>query len=212
MLKTAIKKTLAPILYRHYPIGLSPARFHLWLDCLRKTNGVDGTVMEIGVSAGGTAAFSRNYLRELGDDRPYLCVDTFSGFVKEQFDKDVSLGNTKRSMRSFSANSIDLVRRVLDLHQATDVRLVKADISKMPLSEMPASVSACLLDVDLAVPVYDGLKLVWPRLARGGIIMVDDCQEGDGWQALVGVRQFAAEFGVQPQLQHGAALLSADNR
>jgi hypothetical protein len=41
--------------------------------------------------------------------------------------------------------------------------------------------------------------------------MVDDCAEGDGWQALTGVRKFAEEFGVDPQLRQGAALFRAND-
>jgi len=205
-LKIAIKIALAPILYRHFPIGLRPARLHLWLDSLRDTRGVPGTIMEVGVAVGGTAAFCWNYLRYVGDDRQYVCVDTFGGFVAEQFEKDVELGNSWDRANIFRANSEGLVRKILDMHGATDVGIVKADISKMPMSQMPAAVSACLLDVDLAVPIYDGLKLLWPCLSSGGVILVDDCTETSGWQALKGVQKFSAETGIEYQLMTGMAI------
>jgi hypothetical protein len=59
------------------------------------------------------------------------------------------------------------------MHGAEDVKLIQADISKIDKARFPTSISACLLDVDLAVPIYDGLTLIWPRLETGGVIVVE---------------------------------------
>ncbi len=207
-LKTALKMLFAPVIFRHYPIGLKEPRFHLWLDALRDTQGVEGSVVEVGIAAGGTSAFSRNYLRYVGDPRPYLCIDTFGGFVDEQFDNDVSLGGTATNRNLFRANSMGLVRKVLKLHGASDIQLLKADICRAKPSDMPAAISACLLDVDLASPIYSGLKLIWPLLSPGGVILVDDCLDGNDWKALDGVKQFSQESGIPFRLVHGGAIFT----
>lgn len=204
-----IKLTLVPILYKHYPIGLRPRRFGTWLNCLRETQGLFGAVLEVGVASGGTAAFSHKYLREGGDQRPYVCVDTFNGFVKEQFAEDVKLGNSWAHFATFSASSKQLVRKVLDLHGGADVILIQGDISKLTTKDIPSSISACLLDVDLAVPIYDGLRLIWPLLEAGGFICVDDCYEEDtgNWQALKGLQRFCQENGLQPVMKDRLGIL-----
>jgi hypothetical protein len=205
----ALKYFGAPMLYRTMPIGLRPRRFQEWLNRLAETQNIEGAVLEVGCASGGTASFSRKFMREGRDDRPYICVDTFRGFVKEQYAEDVRLGNSWRHYDQFSGSSRRLVRRLLDMHGASDIELIQGDISKMSAADLPQKISCCLLDVDLAVPIYDGLRLVWPILQPGGVICVDDCYEensGD-WQALKGLKKFCDESGVPASYAYGIATL-----
>jgi hypothetical protein len=206
----ALKISCAPILFRHCPIGLGPRRLYCWLNCLLATAHLKGAVLEIGVAAGGTAAFSHKFLREGGDTRPYYCIDTFAGFEREQFAEDVRLGNSWLAFGWFSTNPQALVRKVLAMHGAKDAVLVKGNISTLSASDLPETVSACLLDVDLAVPTYDALKLIWPKLEPGGKIAVDDCYESSKthWQALKGLRKFCTEAALAPEFHNGMAVLT----
>jgi O-methyltransferase len=208
-----VKMMLAPLLYRNYPIGLEEPRFYLWMDALYKTRHLSSPVVEVGVAAGGTSAFSFNFLRQIDSQRDYICVDTFGGFTEEQFAEDVRLGNDWKNFSMFSANSPSLVRKVLKMHGAEGVRLIQGDISKVDKARFPKSISACLLDVDLAIPIYDGLSLVWPLLEAGGVIVVDDCLErqGENWQALIGYRKFCQEMALDQHFFYGAAYLVKGN-
>lgn len=217
ILKTVVKKNikmcLAPLIYRHYPIGLQPPRLYFWLDALYKTRNLSGAVVEIGVAGGGTSAFSFNFLRQIASKREYIGIDTFGGFIEEQFAEDVKFGNNWKNFRLFAANSIDLVRKILKMHDAQEVKLLQGDISKIDQAKIPHSISACLLDVDLAVPIYDGLKLVWPLVENGGVIVVDDCYDdnkGD-WQALVGYRKFCHEMSLAEHFFCGTGYLVKGN-
>jgi hypothetical protein len=207
--KALTKRALAPLLYRN-TIGLRPRRFYLWLDCLQRTGAMAGAVVEIGVASGGTAAFSHRFLREGGDTRAYYCIDTFHGFVKEQFAEDVRLGNSWKHYRQFSANSMSLVRKVLDMHGATDTIIIQADVSTLRQEQLPQQISACLLDVDLAVPIYDGLKLIWPLVESGGLVAVDDCYDDNesDWQAIKGLRRFCDEMSLDYRVSYGMGFLS----
>ena len=74
--------------------------------------------------------------------------------------------------------------------------------------ELPDPISACLLDVDLSVPTYEGLNKIWPRLAKNGVIVVDDCLETkDGWQARKGYQSFCSETGLQEEYMFGAGIV-----
>jgi O-methyltransferase len=213
-LKLRAKMALAPLIYKYYPIRLQPSRLYLWLDALYKTRSLRGAVVEVGIAAGGTSALSFKMLRQIRSMREYVCIDTFSGFPKEQFEEDVRLGNSWKHSGDFSDSSIELVQRVLELHGASDIRLIKGDISKIDPAKLPSSVSACLLDVDLAVPIYDGLKLIWPLLESGGVVVVDDCYENnvDEWQALKGYRKFCSEAGLNEHFFGGAGYLVKGNQ
>jgi len=202
ILRRHVKMALAPLIYRYPPIALGSAVLFLWLDALYKTKHLPGAAIEIGIAAGGTCIISNRFLREIQSKREYVGVDTFGGFSEEAFAEDVKLGNDWKNFSRFSANSIDLVRKILRMHGAEDVKLLQGDISKIDRTRLPQSISACLLDVDLAVPISDGLKLIWPLLETGGIVVVDDCfvdNQGD-WQALKGFRKFCGEMALRRAL------------
>jgi hypothetical protein len=210
-LKVEVKRLantlLRPLLYRYPPIGLQPERLQLWLRTLIETSAVEGDVVEVGCSLGGTAAFSWRMLRNLGIAKRYVCVDTFAGFVPGQFDDDLDRGNREANRWLFADNSCELVRAILDQHDAKDVALVQGDIVTIPESKLPPRISAALLDVDLAVPIYEGLKKLYPRLSPGGVIAIDDCPENYDWQARQGYDRFCREAGIAPRYEFGVGLV-----
>lgn len=194
--KKQAKKALAPVLYRHRPVGLSAGKLYLYLDALYKTATVNGDVVEVGCNVCGTSALAGQMLQKMGSSRRYVAVDTFGGFVEGQYKTDESLGNVKGKLDAFGANDMDLARRVLELHNATNVELLQGDIVALPPERLPASVSVCLIDVDLFEPVKVALEKVWPKLAPGGVILVDDCHAAtieSNWQAGRAYREFCAE-------------------
>jgi O-methyltransferase len=203
------KLALRPVLYRHPPIGLMPERLHLWTRTLLETGDISGAVVEIGCAGGGTAAWCDRLLRNVGAGKPYVCVDTFGGFASDQFDTDVALGTPERDRHTFSANSPALVRRIVAGLGAPDIRLVQGDICTLPLERLPRRIAACLVDVDLSEPVYAALCKVYPRLAPGGVIVVDDCAEDTSWRARLGYRRFVAEQGLDERYEFGMGLVSA---
>jgi O-methyltransferase len=205
--KRLAKTLLRPLIYRYPPIGLQPERLQLWLRTLIDTSAVEGDIVEVGCSLGGTAAFSWRMLRNLGIAKRYVCVDTFSGFVPEQFDNDVKRGNQEANRWLFADSSSELVRAILDQHDAKEVALVQGDIVTIPESQLPPRISAALLDVDLAVPIYEGLKKLYPRLAPGGVIAVDDCPENYDWQARQGYDRFCRDAGIAPRYELGVGLI-----
>jgi hypothetical protein len=205
--KRLAKTLLRRLIYRYPPIGLQPERLHVWLRTLVETAMVEGDVVEVGCSLGGTAAYASRMLRNLRLAKRYLCVDTFSGFVPEHFEDDLRRGNRAENRWMFADNSSALVRSILDQHDARDVALLQADISTVDVALLPPRISAALLDVDLAVPIYDGLRKLYPRLAPGGVIAVDDCPEVYAWQARQGYDRFCREAGIHPHYEFGVGLL-----
>ena len=205
--KRLAKSLLRPLLYRYPPIGLQPERLQLWLRTLIETAAVEGDVVEVGCSLGGTAAFSWRMLQNLGIGKRYVCIDTFSGFVPAQFADDLDRGNREANRWLFADNSRALVRAILDQHGAREVALLQGDIVTLPAAQLPAPISAALLDVDLALPIYEGLCRLYPRLAPGGVIAVDDCPAGYDWQARQGYERFCREAGLAPRYELGVGLL-----
>jgi hypothetical protein len=71
-------------------------------------------------------------------------------------------------------------------HFGFPVESIEADICTLDPGRLPAAVSVCLMDVDLAVPIREGLEVVLPRMVSGGIILVDDCDAGTNWRGARG--------------------------
>ncbi|WP_153559483.1 TylF/MycF/NovP-related O-methyltransferase [Roseimaritima sediminicola] len=205
--KTGTKKIFASLLYRHRPIGLSAGKLYLYLDAIYQTRDVPGDVVEVGCNLCGTSVLGYQMIRKLGLERTYQCVDTFGGFVNSQYSKDVELGNSMNKRDSFSANSIDLARKVLDIHNAEDIELIRADIVSMEEQRLPYKIAVSLLDVDLYEPILSGLEKIYPRLASGGRILVDDCGRADGWQAGKAVRAYCEKNVIDFRIEFGMAVI-----
>lgn len=206
-LKMMAKNVLAPVIYRTPPFGLQPERLATYLSGLLDRAHLNGNVAEIGCNIGGTAAIAARMLKRVGWQGEYVCYDTFGGFVDEQFNADVDRGTEVRRRKMFDSNSVDLVRKVLKLHGAPEVRLVKGDIVKVSDADLLPSYMAVLLDIDLADPTYEALKRFWPRVMPGGVIYVDDCPEGYNWKARIGYEKFCVEMGLTPRYIHGFGVL-----
>ncbi len=206
-IKEMARSSLVPLLYRYPPTCLAPERLYLYLHYLVECKDVPGDIVEIGCNLGGTAAVARNMTRRLGINKRYLCYDTFDGFIEQQFTNDVGLGTPTRNRHMFSGNSQKLVAKILRRHKADDVALIQGDITTIPDSKLPESCSVVLLDIDLAEPTYHALKRFWPRLAPGGVILVDDCPESTDWKARIGYSRFCQEAGLAEQYRHGMGVL-----
>jgi O-methyltransferase len=207
-LKRMARNALVPLLYRYPPFALAPERLYLFLHQLVETRDVPGPVVEIGCNLGGTAVIAKQMLDRIGVKKPYICIDTFDGFVDEQFARDVELGTPSRDLTMFSGSSRDLVAKIMRRHRCGDVELLQGDVTTIPDRLLPETCSAVLLDVDLTEPTYIALGRFWPRLSKGGVILVDDCQEKSSWKARMGYARFCAEEGIPERYQYGMGLLT----
>jgi O-methyltransferase len=180
-----------------------------YLDALYQKRLLKGPVVEVGCAAGGTTAFACRFLSGIGCRKPYYCIDTFSGFVKEQLATDQQLGLTRTHFRTFKNDSVRRFRNnLLRWGIRSNLHIVKADICTVDDAEIPSDISVALLDVDLRDPTYDGLKKLYPKLAPGGIILVDDCKEGTSWiGANIGYLDFVSSAGLRPRYHFGLGVV-----
>lgn len=207
-LKARARLALVPIIYRFPPAKLRPDRLAIYLKSLVDRAHMIGDVAEIGCDRGGVAIYANRALRVSGWRGTYICYDTFGGFVQEQFDADKKAGTYESRRFDFAANSQDLVRKIFAFHDSSDIKTVAGDIAKAGPDKFSDRYIAALVDVDLSIPTYEGLKRIYPRLAEGGIICVDDCDEGDNWKARAGYQRFVAEAGIPEKYDHGFGIIT----
>ena len=196
-----VRRRLVP----SYPYAFDPVQLMYLCDCLEQVRDVPGAVVEIGCSAGHTTLFLNQYLGARGIEKPYLCIDTFSGFTRAHIDHEVALRGKDRVEYdiAWKDSSLDLFRLTLVHNGLRRVQVVREDISRY---EFPDSmqIAFCLVDVDLYLPVRHALDKVLLRLSPGGVIVVDDCSERHKYD---GARQAYSEFvrayGLPERYSHG---------
>jgi O-methyltransferase len=200
------------VLMRLRPINpeLEPERLTILLRALAHRRETAGAVVEIGCYRGGTALEAYRLLKIWGTERPYLCLDTFEGFVDEQFADDERQGTPSSFRHSFDVNSRRTLERVVRHLGYGEIEVMAADITQLPESSLPSEVSVGLVDVDLSEPTLAGLRKLYPRLVPGGVIFIDDCHPGgSGWRAADGYTRFCAEQGIEPSFDAGFGIVEA---
>ena len=104
----------------------------------------------------------------------------------------------RRAMDKFTVNSRAWFEANL---RHNDITRVSTHAAAVQGFAFPAGTQLCfvLLDVDLYLPTADGLEKVWPLLAPGGLIVVDDCQADHAYD---GSRQAVLEFCAKQGISH----------
>jgi O-methyltransferase len=192
--------------------AMTPENVYAYLDALYHKRGVPGAVVEIGVATGGTTVMACRFLDKTGSQKSYVCVDTFSGFPAEQLETDYSLGLARVHRHYFRANSPAAFTRTLrrsGIHKRVEV--VVGDISTLSEDTLPDEISVALVDVDLRDAIYAALERIYPRMARGGIILIDDCKKDTSWVgANVGYRDFVDKAGLAPGYHLGMGVVEVE--
>jgi O-methyltransferase len=159
-------------------------RFYtMWLQIERlKKNDVKGAFAELGVYKGETAKF----IHEMDGNRPLHLFDTFEGFSELDLTKESSK-DEKYNASNFSDTSLDEVKTYLDGNENLFFHSGYFPESAIGLSA--SSYAFVHLDADLYLPTIVALKYFYPKLVKGGVIIIHDYNHT--WN---GIRQAIEEF------------------
>src|ERR687893_2346276 len=119
MLPSVLRRTVRQAVLKRRPwaiygtpvTSLAPERLYWYLHTLWQTRAVEGAVVEIGCWLGGTSALASGFLQRTGHGKRYVAIDTFAGFVPEQFDRDPAPEGYRST---FNGSSLEMVRALLD--------------------------------------------------------------------------------------------------
>lgn len=195
---------LRRLLFHRYDYMFAPAQLCFLCGCLDRTRELDGICLEIGCAWGHTTVFLNKHMDFAGIDRDYLCIDTFSGFTAADAAAERARdGSRAGRLTGFRRNRRQWFERTLLDNGVRRVRTVRGDVTALALDDLPP-VAFCLIDVDLYRPVLSALEKVYPRLVPGGVIVVDDCDQGGPFEgARHAYLEFAAGIAVEPELRLG---------
>lgn len=153
---------------------------------------VEGAVAEVGVFMG---TFSALINMKFSDRLLYL-FDTFEGFSKEEFKKEVKLGRCDESFHEiFEETSVEAVLEKMPIRQNCIIRKGLFPGSAKGLEEEKYAFVS--IDVDLEESIFQSLCYFYPRVSIGGYIFIHDynCSILEGVKEAV--RRFEEASGIQ---------------
>jgi O-methyltransferase len=192
----AFHSGLHRLLFYRYDYMFRPGELSLLVSCLTETSGMTGPIFEIGCAAGHTTVYLNKHLDDLNDGRDYICLDTFAGFTDDDVAVEVRRGHTSnRYSYLFRAYRKEWFDQTMLNNHVNRVSSIKTDVNVFDFSPYDG-ISFCLIDVDLMRPVQTSLHEIFPRMAPGGIILVDDCRPNRKYDgALAAYVEFVEEHG-----------------
>jgi hypothetical protein len=153
-------------------------------------NGVPGALVECGVWRGGNLIVMSEMLRALGaTGRQIVGFDTFEGMT-EPTDRDVSRdGEAARDLAPggpWCLAGIEEVNRILKGQTSyAPIDLVQGRVEDTIPRSAPPEIALLRLDTDWYNSTMHELEHLYPRLSRGGVLIVDDYGYWRGQQQAV---------------------------
>jgi O-methyltransferase len=152
--------------------------------------GIPGLFAELGVYRGGTARLIHHY----APDRKLHLFDTFSGFDERDALDDKKIVSHDVDVQLFQDTGIEIVKENIN-QLNNNVYFHKGFFPDTFPEEMKGESFAFVhLDADLYTPILTGLKIFYPLLSPGGIIVVHD------YNAWVGARRAVDLFCTENNL------------
>ena len=145
---------------------------------------IQGDMAELGVWQAITAKLFHYY----NPDRALHLFDTFEGFHEKDIASEREKTGLKASTSQFSNTSVDAVLSYIKPRNSNVVVHKGFFPNTIPPELYERTFALVHLDADLYDPILAGLKFFYPRMAKGGFLLVHD------FNAWPGARLAAEEF------------------
>lgn len=165
---------------------------------LARTRDVPGDVVEFGCYVGTTSVYLADALRDAG--KHLWLYDSFEGLPEKRIE-DASPAGEQFRAGELLATKKELIRNLKQANVPMP-RITKGWFSEITPEQVPQQISFAFLDGDYYDSILDPLRLIWRRLAPGGIVVVDDyanealpgaAKAVDEWRRAHSVRKFTIE-------------------
>lgn len=141
--------------------------FNFWYQVSRlQKHNIQGAFAELGVYKGDTAEI----LHEMDDSREFLLFDTFEGFRESDLKYETGKAATY-TRHSFADTSIERVKQRLG---SDKFAFYKGDFTETSITAPEKKYALVSMDADLYNPTFAGLQYFYPRMSKGGVIIIHD--------------------------------------
>jgi len=156
-------------------------------------NRIEGDIVECGVWRGGNLVIAGLLRGRLGFNRQIWAFDTFAGMTKpstsdfkpaEHLDAGKKFASLKRDGYNewCLASEDEVLRNFGDLVGDRDLRTVKGPVEETLANpnNLPDRIAILRLDTDFFESTKVELEVLYPRLSKGGVLIIDDYGEWAG--------------------------------
>jgi O-methyltransferase len=188
-----------------YAYNFSVPQLCFLSQCIQDTRDIEGAVIEVGCHTGATTVFLNKLMDDIGLEKTYYALDTFSGFMPEDTDFEVKHRGKQNELftGAFQVNKKRWFDGTMKQNNISRVRSIEADVNNYNLLSH-APYSFALVDVDLYKPMKKCLMEIYEAMSPNGIIVVDDCNETNFlWDGSdQAYKEFAEEIKQPVQIVH----------
>ena len=154
------------------------------MDFLKELYGVDGAVVEFGVYRGATLATMALWMKLNGDNSDLIGLDTFCGYP---------------GLEKFSDTSIEEVRALFAVLGLGHPNLLVGDFA-VEGKLLPPKIKLAFLDCDLYDSYLSALNCCYPKMVKGGIIVMDEYYSLKYPGARVAADEFFSDKPEKPEI------------
>ncbi len=159
-------------------------------DCLE----IKGDFVEFGCYEGDRSLLLAEVLHKFSTTKKLWVYDSFEG-LPEKSPLDESASGEDFQMGVLAASKRDFKMRFLRANLPLP-KIVKGWFREVEAANLPEKIAFAFIDGDFYESTKDALKLVTPRMAKGGMILVHDYNSG----ALPGVTKAVDEWAKRQNL------------
>ncbi len=169
---------------------------------------IPGAVVEFGCYAGTTSLFIRRLLDEQSQSasRAFHVYDSFAGLPNKSA-ADQSAAGVDFTAGKLNVSKKDFLQQFRAAHLEPPI-VHKGWFSDLGAEDVPEQIAFAFLDGDFYDSILSSLRLVWPRLAPGGAVLIDDYQRPELPGPERAIRDFFQNQSVPPlRSEHNIAII-----
>ncbi len=170
--------------------------------------GVAGDVVELGCYEGTSALFFQRMLVTMQPEKKLWLYDSFEG-LPEKTDQDKAASGELFVGGALRASRARLQRNFIKAG-LKQPEVKKAWFFELDPKDLPDQICFAFLDGDFYESIMDSLKLVLPKMASGGVVIVDDYQNVKLPGAKKAVDEFCHKSGLSLRSEKSLAILKAN--
>jgi O-methyltransferase len=165
----------------------------------------EGSIVEFGCYIGTTSLFIRRLLEGRRDNRPFHVYDSFEG-LPDKVTADLSPAGEQ-----FKAGELAVSKKqfLAEFHKA-NLRppiVHKGWFNILQPADVPDNIAFAFLDGDFYESIRDSLRLVMPKMAEQGTIMIDDYAREALPGVAAAVRETAPQLLGKLRVQYNQAII-----
>jgi O-methyltransferase len=162
--------------------------FENFVPNLELCDSIKGCVVECGVWRGGMSA---SMAEVLGNDRTYYLFDSFEGLPEaKEIDGTAALEWQKDKDAPYYYDNckaeIEFARKAMSLSNAGKVKIIKGWFNEtLPVAAIDEPIAVLRLDGDWYDSTMDCMENLYPKVAEGGLVLLDDYYFWNGFSKAI---------------------------